>query len=86
MHEAARDEKVRFPSDRSLGFVFTAFFAIVALLPLFGGHDPLWLAATAFLLRKPEERLTPFPYGYRCVVRSRAKPVSVSSVSLAALR
>lgn len=54
MHEIARDsDKVKLPSDRSFGFVFTAFFAIVCLLPLIAGHMPAWWAgavAAAFLL------------------------------------
>lgn len=40
-------------SDRSFGFVFAAFFAIVALWPLIGGHAPRWWAlgvAAVFLL------------------------------------
>lgn len=31
-------------SDRSFGLVFAAFFAVIAVLPLVGGHAPRWWA------------------------------------------
>jgi len=39
LHENwSREETVKSSSDRTFGFVFTAFFALVALLPLLRGH------------------------------------------------
>lgn len=46
-------EKLEVGSDRSFGFVFTAFFAVVGLFPLLRGGEPrLWalIASGAFLL------------------------------------
>lgn len=39
-----RDERIRGSSDRSFGLVFTAFFCVVAFLPLWKGHPARWWA------------------------------------------
>jgi hypothetical protein len=50
---AAREQDVEMGSDRGLGFVFAAVFAVIALWPLIHGEYPrLWatIVALAFLL------------------------------------
>ena len=43
-----RDEDIKISSERNFGLVFAGVFLLVALLPLFSGHDPrkwaLWVA------------------------------------------
>jgi CBS domain containing-hemolysin-like protein len=41
----SRQETVKASSDRTFGLVFTAFFALVAFLPLVRDHRPRWWAA-----------------------------------------
>jgi hypothetical protein len=44
-HETLRrDEQIRGSSDRSFGLVFTAFFCVVAFLPVLKGHPARWWA------------------------------------------
>ncbi len=38
-----REDKVKVGSERSFGFVFTGFFAIVGGVKAWAGHDPLWV-------------------------------------------
>jgi hypothetical protein len=46
----SREEDIKGSSDRSFGFVFTAVFAIIGLLPLLGERDPrLWALGVAAL-------------------------------------
>jgi hypothetical protein len=46
LHENwSREETVKASSDRTLGLVFTGFFALVAFLPLLRGHRARWWAA-----------------------------------------
>jgi len=40
----SREDEVKQGSDRSFGFVFAGFFAIVGLWPLIDGLDPRWWA------------------------------------------
>lgn len=48
--DAARTDNERAGSDRNFGFVFAAFFALVALLPLWHGHPVrLWALAVGVL-------------------------------------
>ena len=43
-----RDDDVKVGSDRSFGFVFAAFFTIIGLWPLVGGHPMrIWALALA---------------------------------------
>lgn len=52
MHEHLRqhDQAQNGSSDRSFGFVFAAFFLIIALLPLLHGHGMrLWAAAASLV-------------------------------------
>lgn len=52
MHENLRDHKhlTKRSSDRSFGLVFTAFFLIVTLLPLWHGHSiRIWAAWVALV-------------------------------------
>ena len=44
IHGSTHDEEVVGPSDRSFGFVFTAVFSIIGLLPLWRGGNPRWWA------------------------------------------